>query len=237
MLFSNLKGIVLQKKADCFRGVSPPSPKRGAEKRTIKRGIYVVGGMNNSLIGNYLENAQIHLIGNANLIGDLIKHNTIKDACIFVDYNPGGIDVITENNFIDCGIYVGLSVAPIVDRNYWSDYTAKYPDAKELDGSGVWDTPDVDDRYEEAHYGEAISCIDYHPLTQSVAIPAFPDSITPTAEPSPTTSPEPTPTSSIPDFSTSQILLLFIAIIVIATILLVTTLLLKRNKHSKNALL
>jgi hypothetical protein len=190
----------------------------------FQEGIYVVGGRNNSLIGNYLENAQIHLIGNANLTGDLIKHNTIKDAGIFVDYNPGGIDVITENNFIDCGIYVGLSVAPIVDRNYWSDYTTKCPDAKELDGSGIWDTPYVDDRYEEA-----ISCIDYHPLTQSVAIPAFPDPKTPTAEPS--------PTSSIPEFSTSQILPLLIAIIVIVTILLVTTLLLKRNKHSKNALL
>jgi len=25
--------------------------------------------------------------------------------------------------------------------NYWSDYEEKYPDAEELDGSGIWDTP------------------------------------------------------------------------------------------------
>jgi hypothetical protein len=151
-------------------------------------GIFVLGASNNSIIGNYMDNSNVHLISSPNYTGDLIKHNTFRDAGIFVDYNRGGLDVITENNFINCGIYVGLSDAPIVDRNYWSDYTAKYPDAKELDGSGIWDTPYVDDRY-----AEDISCIDYHPLTRPVVIPDFPDSTTPTAEPSPTTSPEPNP--------------------------------------------
>ena len=51
-----------------------------------------------------------------------------------------------------------------------------------MDGSGIWDTPYVDDRYEED-----ISCIDYHPLISPVAIPAFP-------EPTPTLEPTPTPT-------------------------------------------
>src|SRR3989337_3843791 len=37
-------------------------------------GIFVVGGSNNSLIGNFLDNSAIHLIGSANYIGDLIKH-------------------------------------------------------------------------------------------------------------------------------------------------------------------
>jgi hypothetical protein len=151
-------------------------------------GIYVVGGSNNSIIGNYLDNAGIHLIANANYLGDLIKQNTFTEAGIFVDYNRGGLDAITENNFINCGIYVGLSDAPIVDRNYWSDYAEKYPDAKELGGSGIWDTPYVDDRY-----AEEISCIDYHPLKRPVVIPDFPDATTPTPEPSSTTSPEPNP--------------------------------------------
>ena len=147
-------------------------------------GIYVVGGRNNSIVGNYLESS-IHVIGSANLTGDLIKHNTIKDSWVFVDYNLGGIDVITENNFINCGIYVGLSVAPIVDRNYWSDYLEKYPDAKELDDSGIWDTPYIDDRYEED-----ISCIDYHPLMEPVEIPSSPEPTIPTS-PTPVPSEEP----------------------------------------------
>jgi hypothetical protein len=171
-------------------------------------GIYVIGGSNNSIIGNYLDNAGIHLIANANYTGDLIKHNTFTEAGIFVDYNRGGLDVITENNFINCGIYVGLSDAPIVDRNYWSDYTAKYPDAKELDGSGIWDTPYVDDRY-----AEDISSIDYHPLTHPVVIPDFPDSTTPTAEPSPTTSPEPNPSPE--HFPTTLVIGSVIAVAVI----------------------
>ena len=146
-------------------------------------GIYVVGGRNNSIVGNFLENASLHVLGSANLTGDLIKHNTIKDSWVFIDYNLGGIDVVTENNFIDCGIYVGLSVAPIVDRNYWSDYLEKYPDAEELGDSGIWDTPYIDDRYEED-----ISCVDYHPLVKPVAISAFPET-TPTPEPATPTSP------------------------------------------------
>jgi hypothetical protein len=173
-------------------------------------GIYVVGGRNNSIVGNFLENTSLHVLGNANLTGDLIKHNTIKDSWVFIDYNLGGIDVVTENNFIDCGIYVGLSVAPIVDRNYWSDYEEKYPDAKELGDSGIWDTPYIDDRYEED-----ISCIDYHPLINPVDIPAFPEP-TPTPEPTstPTSSPEPTATPYEEPQSTGQEVILGVAVTV-----------------------
>jgi parallel beta-helix repeat protein len=36
--------------------------------------------------------------------------------------------------------------------NYWSDYVERYPDAKELDGSGLWDTPYVIDENNQDHY-------------------------------------------------------------------------------------
>jgi hypothetical protein len=137
-------------------------------------GIFVLGASNNSIIGNFLDNSGIHLIGSPNNIGDLIKHNTLSGAGIFVDYNSGGIDVITENNFIDCTIFVDLSKPPIVDKNYWSNYTAEYPNAKELDNSGTWDTPYVYDKFVGGSHGND-PCIDYHPLMQPIEVPAFPD--------------------------------------------------------------
>jgi len=36
--------------------------------------------------------------------------------------------------------------------NYWSDYEERYPDAMELDGSGIWDTPYFIDDYNQDNY-------------------------------------------------------------------------------------
>jgi hypothetical protein len=36
--------------------------------------------------------------------------------------------------------------------NYWSDYKEKYPDAEEIDGSGIWDTPYVIDEKNQDKY-------------------------------------------------------------------------------------
>ena len=161
----------------------------------IPRGIFSVGSSNNRFIGNYFDKSGIHLQGSANYTGDLIKHNTFINASIFVDYNPLPLDVLTENNFVDSMIFVDLSTPPIVDKNYWSNYTAEYPDAKELDGSGIWDTPNVYDKFIGGSHGKD-PCIDYHPLVNPITdfeIPAFNNPIS-TPTPSLSTA-SPTPTS------------------------------------------
>ena len=101
-------------------------------------GIFAVGSSNISIIGNSLENAGIHILGGANITGNLVKYNTFRDAGVFIDYNKGGLDVITENNFINGWVIVGLSDVPIVEKNYWSDYKGT-----DNNGDGIGDTPHI----------------------------------------------------------------------------------------------
>jgi hypothetical protein len=132
-------------------------------------GIYTPSN-NNSFIGNRFERAGIHILGGSG-VGNVIKNNVFIDSVIFVDYNHGGHDIITENNFFDGGTLVDLADAPFVDRNYWSNYTAKYPNATEVEGLGIWDTPYVD----EIAWATNRS-IDYHPLVNPITdleIPNF----------------------------------------------------------------
>ena len=98
--------------------------------------IFTVGASNNSFIANDFNRGGIHIQGCYNITGDLIKHNTFRNYTIFVDYNTCGLDIITENNFFDSQIAVGLSNAPIVEKNYWNDYNGT-----DTDGDGIGDTP------------------------------------------------------------------------------------------------
>jgi hypothetical protein len=172
----------------------------------IPRGIFSVGGSNNSFIGNYFNKSAIAIHGNANLTGDLITHNTFINTSISFDYNPNGTDIITENNFNDSAIYIWLAKAPIVDRNYWRDYTTKYPDAKEIGDTGLWNTP-----YE---YSE--NTVDTHPL------------ITPYETSPPTPSPSPTsePTLNEELFQTTLIVMS-----IALTAIIITSLLFYFKKH------
>ena len=66
------------------------------------------------------------------------------------------------------------------EGNYWSDYTAKYPNATEKDVSSIWNTPYIISENNQDNY----------PLMNPVVIPEFSDEdepATPTAEPFPTT--------------------------------------------------
>jgi hypothetical protein len=103
-------------------------------------GIFVPGASNNKIINNYFENSRIHLLGGSRN-GDLIKNNVFKDTGVFVDYSKSGADRITENNFFNGWIAVGLSDVPIVYKNYWSDYNGT-----DSNGDGIGDTPHTSQR-------------------------------------------------------------------------------------------
>jgi hypothetical protein len=97
----------------------------------------------NSFINNIFDGGTIVAILSRNGdSGNVIKYNVFGNiSCgVMVDY-CSSLDVITENDFINSGIFVGLYEVPVVDRNYWSDYKTMYPDAKEIDNTGIWNTP------------------------------------------------------------------------------------------------
>ncbi|MGB9854631.1 MAG: NosD domain-containing protein [Candidatus Bathyarchaeales archaeon] len=56
------------------------------------------------------------------------------------------------------------------EGNYWSDFVKKYPYAKEIDDSGIWDTPYIISENNQ----------DSYPLVNPVNITTFPDAVPPT---------------------------------------------------------
>ena len=180
---------------------------------------------NNSFIGNRFENTRIHILGGSG-VGTVVKNNYFINSSIFVDYNLGGRDVINENNFLDSGTLVDIADAPFVDRNYWSNYTTKYPNATEVEGSGIWDTPYVDDRYAWA----TNTSIDYHPLVNPITdfeIPNFGIQTMPTLTPYPTINTGPEPPQTEP-FLTTLVVVIVVSVAVAGIGLLVYF---KKRKH------
>ena len=86
----------------------------------------------------------------------IIGSNTTQaiEMAMGADYNK-----ITECNIIG-GFAEDFSLNNTLDRNYWSDYLTKYPDAKEIGNSGIWNMPYF-----------AASEQDNHPLINPVEIP------------------------------------------------------------------
>lgn len=87
--------------------------------------------------------------------------------------------------------------------NYWSDYESKYPNASEVDSSGIGNTPYVIDQNNTDHY----------PLLQQ----AYSSNYTSTTASTPTATSSPTP--SIPELSWLAIIPLLLSMFSVAVIL------------------
>lgn len=105
-------------------------------------GIYSTNSKDNIFTQNYIANCDsgILVMGGENY---LITANTFENNAnaISIDYSKGTASTITKNNLLNNDIIVWMSTKPVIELNYYSNYTAKYPAAKEIGDTGVWDTP------------------------------------------------------------------------------------------------
>lgn len=109
-------------------------------------GVIIVGTDNmitDNMIANNSAGVNISLGGGNNTIsGNIIASNLYVGVSIA--YVSSG-NKIFHNNFIDNSLHASASSSNTWDDgsrgNYWSDYEERYPNATEIDGSGIWDTP------------------------------------------------------------------------------------------------
>ncbi len=126
----------------------------------IFAGVGMFESSNNRINGNNIANSDCGVA-----LAFSSNYNTVSGNNI--TNNRGGIwlydssnNIIYHNNFInnnqqflDPPGYVNIwDDGYPSGGNYWSDYEARYPEAEELDGSGIWDTPYViDDNNRDNH--------------------------------------------------------------------------------------
>ena len=139
-------------------------------------------------IGSTTNDAKSEILLYWNSGGNNITHCTISGT-IGIELSNG--NTIIENNLLG-GILLQAVGNETIDRNFWSDYLARYPNATELDSSGIGNNP-----YEIDIYGKGVvtgNLQDNHPLMKPVSIPNFD---TPLSSSSPIINPFP----SVPEFS------------------------------------
>jgi nitrous oxidase accessory protein NosD len=132
-------------------------------------GILSNGGSNCTFYDNYVTGGH----GGACILLSDCEYDNITFCSINGSMFTVGISMdsgsryntITEND-IAGSVTVSSSVTANVDKNYWSNYSADYPNATEVDNSGIWNTP-----YVYSFVGNSTYLVDNHPLVKPVAIP------------------------------------------------------------------
>ena len=154
----------------------------GIRSRGSNNTIYANNVTNNKNYGVYFDYSSDNSV-----VGNNIENNTCGLYFLLSSNNT-----VAYNNFMNNQEHVkdAYSDAPWLlepsvniwddskKGNYWRDYEVRYSDAKEMDGSGVWDTPYVIDENNQDNY----------PRIDPAVIPELPDEdeLVPTTDPFPT---------------------------------------------------
>lgn len=134
-----------------------------------------LGGINiwalyNQVISSTIEDNQEYGIGLFGSGNGLIKQCVIKNDNCGISLGSSNSYVIYHNNFVDNPTQISSDgSANTWDNgfpsggNYWSDYIYRYPNAAEIDSSGIWNTP----------YTITSTDKDNYPLMKQHIIPEF----------------------------------------------------------------
>ena len=124
-----------------------------------EEGVLLAHTTNSTITKNNITNNEdgVHLFHSSN---NIVSGNTIRNnSCgLWVRaFHEFSDNFICHNNFLDntkqVYSYDSTNVWDNgVEGNYWSDYEDRYPDAEEIDDSGIWNTPYVIDTNNQDSY-------------------------------------------------------------------------------------
>ena len=132
-------------------------------------GIVLDHTQNNEVSGN-LINSNTYGIYMRNAIQDTIVQNQLQGNVVGIHLENSNGNAMFHNNFVSNTVQVeGASYNTWDDGyhsggNYWSDYLTRYPNATEIDASGIGDTAYIID----------VDNTDRYPLMTQYTIPEFP---------------------------------------------------------------
>jgi parallel beta-helix repeat protein len=136
-------------------------------------GITFTGSNQNIVSGNYITRNQNGISLFSSSGNNTITQNNIADQDTGVYFHVSSSNLIYSNNFVNNTrqVYDVSWGAPDqnfpgvpspskniwdndypIGGNYWSNYANQYPEAKELDNSGIWDTPHFIDENNQDGY-------------------------------------------------------------------------------------
>jgi parallel beta-helix repeat protein len=194
-------------------------------------GIHLSYSNDNTILCNYIARNEAGLSLLDYSSNNTIKENIVADQDIGIHLCASSSNLIFKNNFVNNtkqvydfgweGVDQFFPGIPLPSENvwdngyqtggnYWSNYADKYPDAKELENSGIWGTPYVIDELNKDNYPLM------EPYTINLNIPELQN---------PSLSPEATITESLP------ITLVIASIVLAAVFSLGLIVYFKRRKH------
>jgi len=120
-------------------------------------GVRLISSSHNRVSGNNITANNGHGIWLHESSGNNISGNDIAYSTYGISLEGSFNNTISHNNFVNNTQQVESSNSTNswddgAEGNFWSDYEERYPDAEEIDGSGLWDIPYFIDENNQDNY-------------------------------------------------------------------------------------